>query len=778
MSALRKSGYAFGLFAFALVLTFAIKPAAFAEEADSTALQPGDQAIIENVGEDQASLGGSGVAAATSVADIESNPVGVTDGNESTKDASASVGAAAGSQQPSSIGPAAGASGKGDAGNSKDNAAGKNANASANGMTAKGGAGSSAASAAKNLDSAKAASGQSQKAESNAAAAVKPAQQAASSAKAVNPRANLPLTDGGIYQIASAVNSGYVIDIAGGSKGDGANAQVYQSNNTLAQYFKAVWISGDWYYFVNLGSSKALDVSNGSKNSGANVWQYVSNSTAAQKWRVVKNSDGTFTIYSGTNQKLALDLSGANAGNGSNVQVYQANGTKAQRWYLRKNEALTSAVSQGSSVSNGFYTIVSALPGQDVLDVSGGSRSDSANIQLYGSNNTFAQKTKVNRVVSNLYTIEFANSGKVLDVCNGSTKSGANVQQFSSNSTLAQMWYFKKNASTGLYEIVSAGSGLVLNVAGGKAANGANVCIASSNGSAAQAFSLKSVQLVNNGTYVIQSSIVSPMVLDVAGGSKNSGANVQIYRSNGTDAQKFQIKYLGQGMYSIVNKKSGKFLDVSGASTANGANVQQYDGNGTKAQKWVIDEQGGALVFKSAVSGKVLDVSGGSRFSGGNVQQYGWNATAAQKFFLQDENWSFFSGASDSAMRYISKAGEYQGWPYVWGGRSPQMGFDCAGLVMYCANATLGKNYDLWYTNAESLLNNHCYQISQNEARAGDLVFFRGTYGNNINYISHVVIYCGNGIYYGAGDPIGYNWVSAVRNTRGQVAQTVYARMR
>ena len=747
---MRKSSYAFGLFAFALVLTFAIKPAAYAEDVSGLSDQQQVQAIEANIDDvrQEASVGsGEGLGDKGSALPSESANVAGASKESSSDVVSKEQGDSV--EQPN----------KADSSAQKKPDAGK------------------APETAKAAESAKPAA-------SNSAASAKPAPkqsaatQAASSAKAVNPKASLPLENGGIYQIASAVNSSYVIDIAGGSKGDGANAQVFQSNNTLAQYFKAIWIDGDWYYFVNLGSNKALDVCNGSKNSGANVWQYVSNSTAAQKWRVVKNSDGTFTIYSGTNQKLALDLSNASASNGSNVQVFQSNGTRAQKWYFRKSSALTNAVAQGSAVSNGFYTIASALPGSGVLDVADGSQANSANVQLFGSNNTFAQKAKVSKAVSNLYTIEFTNSGKLLDVVNGSTKSGANVQQYASNSTLAQMWYFKKNPSTGLYEIVSAGSGLVLNVAGGKASNGANVCIATANGSAAQAFSLKSVQLVNNGTYVIQSSIVSPMVLDVSGGSKASGANVQIYRSNGTDAQKFIIEYLGQGAYSIANKKSGKLLDVSGGSTANGANVWQYDGNGTKAQKWVIDEQGGALVFKSLVSGKVLDVSGGSRFSGGNVQQYGWNATAAQKFFLKDENWAFFNGASSDAMRYISKAEEYQGWSYEWGGRSPQTGFDCAGLVMYCANATLGKNYDLWYTNAESLLNNHCYQISQNDARPGDLVFFRGTYGNNINYISHVVIYCGNGIYYGAGDPIGYNWVSAVRNTRGQVAQTVYARMR
>ena len=585
------------------------------------------------------------------------------------------------------------------------------------------------------------------------------------------------LEDGSVYKISSGVNGKYVLDVAGGSKSSGGNVQVYQDNGSLAQQFQAKWISGDWYYLINMGSGLKADVSGGSGKSGANVQQYSSNGTAAQKWKIVKNADGTYTIYAGTNEDLALDVASGIASNGQNVQIYAKNGTAAQKWYFIKQALLSDAATNGKSVSGGVYTIVTDLPSGRVIDVTNGSTANGANVQIYSSNSSFAQKVKINAVGINIYTIQFTNSDKVLDVEGGSSKVGANVQQYASNSTYAQYWYLKNAAQSGYYNIFSLVSGLVLDVAGAVDANGTNVQVYSLNNTAAQAFKLNSVQLINNGTYVIQSTIVTPMVLDISGGSKSSGGNAQIYRSNGTSAQKFTISYIGSGYYTITNVNSGLKLDVSAGSTANGANVQQYGWNGTDAQKWIIDYSNGVYTFKSVVSKKFLDVSGGSRFSGGNVQQYAWNGSAAQKWILRDENWRFYDGASSDAMRFIEKAEEYQGWRYVWGGRSPQVGFDCAGLVMYCANQTLGKSYNLMYTNAEMLYNNHCYQISASEARAGDLVFYRGTYGNNVNYISHVVIYCGSGIYYGAGDPIGYEWVSNVKNIYGNAASVIYARM-
>lgn len=130
-----------------------------------------------------------------------------------------------------------------------------------------------------------------------------------------------------------------------------------------------------------------------------------------------------------------------------------------------------------------------------------------------------------------------------------------------------------------------------------------------------------------------------------------------------------------------------------------------------------------------------------------------------------------------SFSQLLTFANQYVGLPYVWGGRDPsQGGFDCAGLVMYTYNHVAGTKFDLWYTNAAMLFTNHCTEVSEAQARPGDLVFFRGTY-NHIDYISHVGIYCGNGITLNAGDPIGYDCIYDFKNMNGQPAKYFFARV-
>lgn len=66
--------------------------------------------------------------------------------------------------------------------------------------------------------------------------------------------------------------------------------------------------------------------------------------------------------------------------------------------------------------------------------------------------------------------------------------------------------------------------------------------------------------------------------------STNSGANVQLFNSNNTAAQKFSIKSVGDGYYKIQCEATGKVLDVSDGSMASNANVQQFSWNGSAAQ--------------------------------------------------------------------------------------------------------------------------------------------------------------------------------------------------
>ncbi|HJA01653.1 MAG TPA: RICIN domain-containing protein, partial [Candidatus Collinsella stercoripullorum] len=68
-----------------------------------------------------------------------------------------------------------------------------------------------------------------------------------------------------------------------------------------------------------------------------------------------------------------------------------------------------------------------------------------------------------------------------------------------------------------------------------------------------------------DGTYAVVAGVGSRKVLDVASGSKSDGANVQIYASNATSAQRWRVSHDGDGYVTLVNVGSGKALDVYGA---------------------------------------------------------------------------------------------------------------------------------------------------------------------------------------------------------------------
>ena len=100
----------------------------------------------------------------------------------------------------------------------------------------------------------------------------------------------------------------------------------------------------------------------------------------------------------------------------------------------------------------------------------------------------------------------------------------------------------------------------------------------------------------------------------------------------------------------------------------------------------------------------------------------------------------------------LSEAEKYLGYPYVWGGSSPDTSFDCSGYI--CWVYTRSGVYHLSRTTAQGIYD-QCAIVSREEARPGDLVFFTGTYAS-AGAVSHVGIYVGGSRMLHCGSPIGY----------------------
>ena len=447
----------------------------------------------------------------------------------------------------------------------------------------------------------------------------------------------------GDYYITSSLNNYSVLDITDGSKANGANLQLYESNKSAAQQFRITRDSKTGFYSIkNLNSGLELGLKKMRIGYDSNVAQYnIGENDNSQKWIIEENENSSYIIKSAANPDYVLDVKDASSSNGANLQVYISNGSKAQRFKF-SNTAIN--VQAGAEVPESeMYSIASKIDSSKVLDITDGSTANGALLQLYSSNGTKAQVFKLKKASKGFYYIVNEKSGKVLDVRGGGLAVGAIVQQYSlSEGSDNQLWALRKNSNDS-YTIIAKVNGLALGVQNGSAKDGSAIQLYNPNESNTQKFILKKTELpkrtVSDGTYVIESSINQNYALDVSSGSMNDKANIQLYSKNQTPAQSFVFSYDEKtGYYSIVNLKSGKAIDATDGKAGNGINVQQYDSNGTLAQRWIIENQyDGLYVIKSALDPEyVLDVSNGRASNGNNIQLYKANGTAAQKFKLTD----------------------------------------------------------------------------------------------------------------------------------------------
>lgn len=456
----------------------------------------------------------------------------------------------------------------------------------------------------------------------------------------------------GTYNIQSLVNPNYVLDIYGGYTTNGANVQLYRSNDTEAQLFKVTHDSQGYVTFTNVKSGKVLDVYGGTKKNNQNIWQFSSNGSRAQKW-IVKPDGNGYVIISALDSNYVLDLSTGKAVNSSNIQLYTYCGSNAQRWkfskLVSKTDKLNSLAQLNKNVlADGTYVISTALSSNYVLDVYGGYTWNKANVQLFAKNGTDAQAFKVTHDSQGYVTFTNVNSGKVLEVAGSRAGNNANVQQYSLDGSRAQKWVVQKYGSG--YTIISAlDPNFVLDLSGALVMNGRNIGLYQNNGSKAQQwnfskhmtdrercdlFAAQNKGKMADGVYYIKNKNVN-YALDVYGGSLYGGANIQLYLLNRSNAQKWKITHDSKGYVMFQNVGSGMYLTAGGSG--NSANVYQQKQSNGYNQKWIImfDTNSNLRIVSALHSNRVLDIHGGMIRNFSNIQLYDSNNSNAQKWVFE-----------------------------------------------------------------------------------------------------------------------------------------------
>lgn len=282
--------------------------------------------------------------------------------------------------------------------------------------------------------------------------------------------------------------------------------------------------------------------------------------------------------------------------------------------------------------------------------------------------------------------------------------------------------------------------------------------------------------------------IFSVVILGAIGGSKkdinNSNGNLG-YVSISQDVLKYKVlveeycnKYEIPDQVSIVlaimmQESGGRGLDPMKASECAFNTRYPRVPNGITDPVYSIEVgvQNWASVWKEA--GELKLALQGYNFGNGYIQwakeRGGYTLENAKEFssmMASKLGWSSYGDVLyvEHVMRYVSPINwgddtfkammnevlKYEGYPYVFGGETPETSFDCSGLTKWAYKSVgveLPRTAQQQYDSMR--------HIPLSEAKAGDLVFFTNTYATS-DYITHVGIIVDSNTMYHAGDPIGY----------------------
>lgn len=498
------------------------------------------------------------------------------------------------------------------------------------------------------------------------------------------------------YRIVAAADNACAITPDGESVDNGARAVFSKPTAQLIQQYRIVPLSNGYYKILNLASNKALDVMAAQATPLTPVQFYEDNGTPAQQWKLVPTRENRFVFQSRLSKTLVLDWCDGHIRGSNKLQITRPNGSWFQEFCIQPLGVLMDEPSQsgdnssardnsnsGDNNSNtdnsdnsnsqaqndpsappasapgapriesgSVYELQSALNRNVVVGVVDGSRADGAGIELESRDTRIGQYFRFDDAGDGYYTLINIASGKALDVQAASSDNGTPVWSYESNGTAAQQWKPVWNGSSfTLYSRLSPR--VVLDIPASDARNGAALWIYEANKTPAQNFrlifhkaltqaqTLRDAFNLSKGPFAFRSMLDTNEVLDVADGSRDDAANVQVYSWNGTRGQLYTVTSAGEGIYRIANAGSGKNVNVAWGQTKPGSNVQQYEDDATLAGYWFFKRIAPDVfgVF-SAKSGLALDVCAGQASDGQNIWVWEANGTPAQQWQLSAEELS------------------------------------------------------------------------------------------------------------------------------------------
>lgn len=438
----------------------------------------------------------------------------------------------------------------------------------------------------------------------------------------------------GIYTIKSALNEQYVLDIEASSQKDGGNLELWNNGNTDNQRFILKYLGDGTYSIVALHSKKAIDVEEGRKEKGTNILQWGYHGGNNQRWIIKSTGNGNFNIISKGNG-LYLDIPNSKAGNGSNVQVWTQNGAKNQEFKFVKQDD-----NKGTkTINNGIYLIESSTDTSKTLEIPRSSLVTGEKLGVWNKNSTVNQKFEFTYRDNGYYTISAVHSDKYLDISGGSKNDGAEVIQWNYHGGNNQQWKIQ-DAGNGYFNIISRCNGLYLTI------DGTSVKTCKENTSLIQKFkfekpgtTITGEKTIEDGRYIIASKVNTSYVIDIPASSTKNGEIIEIWRNRLTDNQRFDVKYLGNGYYTIKAVHSGKALEVPNNAMKIGTKITQNADNTSDSQQWIIKKAEGEYYYIISKSSELyMEIDKQEAKPGVNLQIQNHTGYDMQKFKFCNPN--------------------------------------------------------------------------------------------------------------------------------------------
>lgn len=264
------------------------------------------------------------------------------------------------------------------------------------------------------------------------------------------------------------------------------------------------------------------------------------------------DGNGYYLIKSAANTGYMLDASGASPKNGANISVWTNNKGNNQKWILVE--------------SGGSYTLINAANNSLVLDASGSIPKSGANVTAWNNNGGKNQKWTITPM-NDLSLASASATGMVRNATGQqlrpnsiSVQIGGKALKEGTDYTVLYDGKTTPPSSVGNHSVAVQGKGAYK----GTKSVGTMRIVTKPN-------------LSSQSQYQIKSVFNSNYVLDAAGSTPRLGSNVSIWTNNNGSNQKWYFAFMKiQGITRLKAANQDLILDASGGTPKAGSNVSAW----------------------------------------------------------------------------------------------------------------------------------------------------------------------------------------------------------